>query len=130
MEKIDDSKVLYKEESYLIQGAIFEVYRELGCGFIEAVYQESLAKEFSARNIQFCEQPEITISYKKEVLKQTFHPDFICYDKIILELKALKETNDEFKAQLMNYMKISNLRLGLLVNFGHYPRATVERIIL
>lgn len=130
METTSDSKVLYKEECYLIQGAIFEVYRELGCGFIEAVYQESLAKEFENRKIPFFEQPEIIISYKNEVLKQTFHPDFVCYDKIILELKAVKETNDEFKAQLMNYLKISNLRLGLLVNFGHYPRATLERIIL
>ena len=130
METQIENKVLYKEECYLIQGAIFEVYRELGCGFIEAVYQEALAKELANRNIPFYEQPEITISYKNEVLKQTFHPDFVCYDKIILELKAVKETNDEFKAQLMNYMKISNLRLGLLINFGHYPRATVERIIL
>jgi GxxExxY protein len=129
MEKADENKVLYKEECYLIQGAIFEVYRELGCGFIEAVYQESLGKEFLSRKIPFCEQPEITISYKDEVLRQTFHPDFVCYDKIILELKAVKETNDEFKAQLMNYLKASKLRLGLLVNFGHYPRATVERII-
>lgn len=130
METSTDSKVLYKEECYLIQGAIFEVYRELGCGFIEAVYQESLAKEFSTRNIPFSEQSEITISYKNQVLRQTFHPDFICYNKNIIELKAVKETNDEFKAQLMNYLKISNLRLGLLVNFGHFPRATVERIIL
>jgi GxxExxY protein len=130
MESTTDNNVLYKEECYLIQGAIFEVYRELGCGFVEAVYQESLAKEFANRNIPFFEQPEITIAYKNEVLKQTFHPDFVCYDKIILELKAVKETNDEFKAQLMNYMKITKLRLGLLVNFGHFPRATVERIIL
>ena len=130
METITENKVLFKEECYLIQGAIFEVYRELGCGFIEAVYQEALAKEFASRSIPYCEQPEITISYKKELLRQTFHPDFVCYDKIILEIKAVKETNEEFKAQLMNYMKISKLRLGLLVNFGHFPRATVERIIL
>jgi GxxExxY protein len=129
MEPTFVSKVLYKEECYQIQGAIFEVYRELGCGFIEAVYEESLAKELSSRGILYCEQPELSIRYKNELLSQKFRPDFVCYDKIILELKAVKETTDEMKAQLMNYLKISKLRLGLLVNFGHFPRATVERIV-
>lgn len=123
-------KLLLKEESFLIQGAVFEVYRELGCGFVEAVYQEALAKEFLLRNIPFVAQSEMTIEYKGFVLNQIYRPDFVCYEKIILELKAVKETCDEHKAQLHNYLKISNLHLGLLVNFGHYPRATVERIVL
>jgi GxxExxY protein len=87
MDESTTDKVLYKEECFAIQGAIFEVYRELGCGFMEAIYQESLAKEFSHRDIPFTEQLELTIYYKNEVLRQTFRPDFICYNKIILELK-------------------------------------------
>lgn len=114
----------------MLQGAIFEVYRELGCGFIEAVYQEALAREFSIRNIPFMSQSEMTIEYKGFILSQVYRPDFVCYEKIILELKAVKETNDEHKAQLHNYLKVSKLHPGLLINFGHYPRATVERIVL
>lgn len=125
-----DRKLLHKEESFLIQGAIFEVYRELGCGFIEAVYQEALAREFTLRNIPFISQTEMTIKYEGFVLNQIYRPDFVCYDKIILELKAVKEIVDEHRAQLHNYLKVSELHLGLLINFGHYPRATVERIVL
>lgn len=125
-----DKKLLFKEESFIIQGAIFEVYRELGCGFIEAVYQEALAREFSLRNISYMSQSEMTIEYKGFILNQVYRPDFVCYKQIILELKAVKETVEEHKAQLHNYLKVSKLHLGLLVNFGHYPRATVERIVL
>jgi GxxExxY protein len=123
-------KLFLKEESFLIQGAVFEVYRELGCGFIEAVYQEALAREFTVRNIPFVAQSEMTIEYKGFVLNQIYRPDFVCYEKLILELKAVKDTVDEHKAQLHNYLKVSKLHLGLLINFGHYPRATVERIVL
>jgi GxxExxY protein len=125
-----ENKLLLKEESFLIQGAICEVYRELGCCFIEAVFQEALAKEFTLRNIPFISQSELTIEYKGFVLNQIYRPDFVCYDKIILELKAVKEIVDEHKAQLHNYLKVSKLHLGMLVNFGHYPRATVDRIVL
>jgi GxxExxY protein len=121
--------LLYKEEVFAIQGAIFEVYRVIGCGFIEAVYQESLVKEFILRQIPFSAQTELTIFYKGEKLNQTFRPDFICYQKIIVELKAVKETGNEHRAQVMNYLKAADLRLGLLVNFGHFPKATVERVI-
>jgi GxxExxY protein len=124
------TKILYKEECFLIQGAIFEVYRELGCGFAEGVYQSALAKEFELREIPYKSQSEMTIEYKGFSLNQTFRPDFFCFDKIILELKAVKDTCEEHKAQVLNYLKVSKLRLGLLVNFGHYPRATVERVIL
>ncbi len=124
------TKILYKEECFLIQGAIFEVYRELGCGFTEGVYQGALTKEFELREIPYKSQSEMTIEYKGFVLNQVFRPDFLCFGKIILELKATKDTCEEHKAQLLNYLKVSKLRLGLLVNFGHYPRATVERVIL
>ncbi|MGH7490797.1 MAG: GxxExxY protein [bacterium] len=123
-------EILYKNESYAIQGAIFEVYREMGCGFLEAVYQECLAKEFLRRNVPFAVQVELSLFYKNEKLVQTYKPDFICYDKIIVELKAVKEIDDVHRAQVFNYLKATGLRLGALVNFGHYPKATIERIIL
>jgi len=123
-------KILYKHEVYAIQGAVFEVYRELGCGFLEAVYQECLEKEFNLRGIPFESQKELKLSYKGDVLNLTYKPDLICYGSIIVELKALKVVEDIHRAQLFNYLKATGMRLGLLVNFGHYPKATVERIIL
>ena len=123
-------QLLYKEECYQIQGAVFEVYRVLGCGFSESVYQAALGKEFNLRKIPYKSQPEILVSYKGELLEQSFKPDFICFGKIVLELKATKETLEEHKAQILNYLKIVNFKLGLLINFGHYPRVSVERIIL
>ncbi len=121
--------LLYKEETYIIRGAIFEVYREMGCGFLEPVYQECLEKELRAQNIPFISQQELKLIYKGEELEQTYKPDFICFEKIIVELKAVKELADEHRAQLHNYLKATGLRLGLLVNFGHYPKVTIERII-
>lgn len=115
-------KILYKEESYRIQGAIFEVYREMGSGFLEAVYQECLERELDLRGIPFVAQYELKLRYKDEPLKQTYRPDIICYDKIIVELKAVKEIGSDYKAQLLNYLKATGLELGLLVNFGSYPK--------
>ncbi|MDY6986902.1 MAG: GxxExxY protein [Thermodesulfobacteriota bacterium] len=123
-------KVLYKEEVYTIQGAVFEVYREMGCGFLEAVYQECMEKELRSRGVPFEAQRELELVYKGERLSQTYKPDFICHGKIIVELKAVKETTDQHRAQVFNYLKATGLRLALLVNFGHYPKATVERIII
>lgn len=125
-----DKYILYKKESYDIQGAIFEVYRELGCCFLEAVYQESLGKEFTSRGIPYVNQPELTLQYKGKKLSVTNRPDFLCYDKIIVEIKATSELGQEHRAQLINYLKATGFRLGLLVNFGHYPKATIERFIL
>lgn len=124
------TELLYKEEAYAIQGAVFEVYREMGSGFLEAVYQECLAREFRLRGVPFTAQQELALAYKGEPLEQTYRPDFICYDSIIVELKAVKETAPEHQAQVFNYLKATGLRLGLLVNFGHYPKATVQRIVL
>jgi GxxExxY protein len=124
------NKILYKDEVYAIQGAVFDVYREMGCGFLEPVYQECLEKELKVRGIPFESQKELQLSYKGEVLNLTYKPDFICYGNIIVELKAVKEIDDVHRAQVFNYLKATGLRLGLLVNFGHYPKATVERIIM
>lgn len=123
------NELLYKEESYLIRGAVYEVYREMGAGFLEAVYQECLERELRNQNIPFVSQPTLNLFYKQEKLITTYRPDLICYDKVIVELKAVKEIADEHRAQLHNYLKATGLRLGFLVNFGHYPKATIERII-
>lgn len=127
---IENSKILFKEESYAIQGAIFEVYKEIGSGFLEPIYQECLIKELALRKISFMAQPEIRLSYKGVPLDQVYRPDFVCYNSIILELKATKALTDDFRAQIFNYLKISKLHLGLLINFGHTPRVEIERIVL
>jgi len=124
------NKILYKDEVYAIQGAVFDVYREMGCGFLESVYQECLEKELKARGIPFESQKELRLSYKGDILNLTYKPDLVCYSTIIVKLKAVKDINDVHRAQVFNYLKATSLRLGLLVNFGHYPKATVERIIM
>ena len=124
------TKILYKDEVYAIQGAVFDVYREMGCGFLEPVYQECLEKEFKLRGIPFEPQKELRLSYKGEILNLIYKPDLVCHDTIIVELKAVKDNDDAHRAQAFNYLKATGLRLGLLVNFGHYPKATVERIIM
>jgi GxxExxY protein len=123
-------EVWHREECYQIQGAVFDVYREMGCGFLEAVYQECLEKELSKRGVPFVVHQELKLFYKGEMLQQTYIPDFICHESIIVELKALSVTTGTHKAQVLNYLKATGMRLGLLVNFGCYPKATVERIVL
>ncbi len=130
MDQEKAEKIILRDESYAVQGAIFEVYREMGCGFLEAVYQECLCKEFQNCSIPFKSKVDLSLSYKGHRLDQTYQADFICFDQIIIELKAIKEVTDIHRAQVINYLKATGLRLGLLVNFGHYPRATIERIIL
>lgn len=125
-----EKEILYKDECFEIQGAIFEVYREKGCGFHEAVYQESLEIEFELREVSFIAQPELKLSYKGRELKQTYKPDLICFGEIIVELKALSATTGEHEAQVINYLKATNKRLGLLVNFGAHPKATVKRFVV
>lgn len=123
------NKLYFESESYRIRGAIFEVYREKGCGFHEAVYQECLEMEFELSDIPFRSQPELKLSYKGQPLEQTYRPDFICFGEIIVELKALSKTAPEHEAQVMNYLKATGFQLGFLVNFGAHPKATVQRIV-
>jgi GxxExxY protein len=122
-------EVIYKEESYRIMGSCFEVYRELGCGFLEAVYQECLEIEFTSQGIPFVPQAELGLTYKDRGLKQKYFADLICMDKIVVEVKAVKELTDAHRAQVHNYLKATGLRLALLVNFGHYPMLEHERIV-
>ena len=124
------SGLIYEDETYAIKGAVFEVYKTMGAGFLEAVYQESLEEELRARGIPFTPQAEIKIEYKGKVLRQFYKADIICYDKIIVELKAVSSLLPEHSAQLFNYLKATNMKLGLLVNFGHYPGVEVKRIAL
>lgn len=127
---MDDEKLLCKEECYAIQGAVFEVYREMGCGFLEHVYQECLDKEFRRRSIPFAYKPELKLTYKGEMLEQTYKPDFDCFEKVILELKSVRGLAPEHQAQVINYLKATRLRVGLLVNFGSYPKVAIQRLVL
>ena len=123
-------RLLHADEVFRIQGAIFEVNKVLGAGFLEAVYQESLALEFASRGVPFAAQPSLTIDYKGTRLRQVYVPDFICYDCVLVELKALGALAPEHRAQVLNYLKASGLRVGLLVNFGSSAKAQIERFIL
>jgi GxxExxY protein len=121
--------LIYKDECYRIMGACFEVYKELGCGFLEAVYQECLDIELGIQEIPFRPKAELTLIYKGRTLEQRYEPDFICWEKIIVEIKAVTDLADDHRAQLHNYLKATGHRLGILVNFGHYPKLEWERIV-
>jgi len=123
------AELLYKDESYAIIGACFAVYKEKGCGFLEPVYDECLEIEFESQRIPFLAKRPQTLRYRDRTLVQTFTPDFICYDKIIVEIKAVSTLVDEHRAQLLNYLSATGCELGLLVNFGHYPKMEYERLI-
>ena len=120
--------LVYKEESYKIIGACMEVHKVLGPGFLEAVYQEALAIEFSHQGIPFEQEKELTITFKGIELEKKYNADFVCYGKIILETKAVKELCDNHRAQIINYLKATKMKLGLLVNFGE-PSLKYERFI-
>ena len=122
--------LLFEKETYAIRGAVFEVYRNMGCGFLEAVYQECLEKELALRGIPFVSQASLQLSYKGETLQQNYKPDLICFDNVLVEIKALRKITTEHQAQVLNYLKATGIQVGLLVNFGSHPKATVERIIL
>lgn len=121
--------IIYKEESYEIVGACFEVYREKGSGFLEAVYQECMEIELRLQGIPYAPKKPLALEYKGCPLRATYEPDFVCHERIVLELKAVTELADEHRAQVQNYLKATGLKLGLLVNFGHFPKAQVERIV-
>jgi GxxExxY protein len=124
------NEVIYPDESYRIMVACFEVYKEKGCGFLEAVFQECLELESGDQDIPFEAQPRLRLEYKKRALKQTCTPDLVCYGKIVVELKAVSALVAEHRAQVHNYLRAGGYRLGLLINFGHYPKIEAERIVL
>ncbi len=111
-------EILFKDEFYAIIGARFEVYNDMGSGFLEAVYQECLEIELGLRGIPSVPRNRLRLTYKSRMLEQTYEPDFHCFGKIILEIKAASDLTDEHRAQVHNYLKATGHRLGLLVNFG------------
>jgi len=111
-------ELIYKNEVYQIIGAAMEVHKELGCGFLEAVYQEALELEFMFRKIPYQREKKLNIFYKGILLNKYYEADFICFDKVIVELKALSGLTSDHEAQLLNYLKTTNLKVGLLINFG------------
>ena len=121
--------LIYREEVYAIVGACFEVYNEMGSGFLEDVYQESLERELESRNIPFEAKSKLPINYKGKLLTKKYEPDFVLDSKIIMEIKAAKALTDEHRAQVHNYLKASNFKVGILVNFGKHGALEYERIV-
>jgi GxxExxY protein len=117
----------FKDETYRLLGACFEVYREKGCGFLEAVYQECLELELTLQSIPFVARQPLAIHYKGFPLKQHYAPDFICFGGVLVEIKAVSLLVDEHRAQVLNYLHAAGLKVALLINFGHHPRVEYER---
>ena len=118
------------QKTYTIIGACFEVYNRMGCGFLESVYQQCLEIEFVHQRIPFVSQKGLKVIYRDQELNQKYFPDFVCYDEIIIEIKALSQLCMEHHAQLLNYLHVAELNIGLLVNLGHYPKLEYKRMVL
>lgn len=116
--KLGGQMLLYEEETGKILNACMEVFNELGNGFLEAVYQEALEKEFKIQNIPYEREKLLPIIYKGKKLNKEYYADFVCYGKIVVELKAVSNLVKAHKAQVLNYLKAANIEIGLLVNFG------------
>jgi len=125
----EQSDILFKDECFEIYGCIYSVNRKLGTGFLEAVYQEALEIELRRRNIPFVSQQELEILYDGIPLTNKYIADIVCYEKIIIELKAVSKINNQHKAQLMNYMAVTGYKLGLLVNFNSFPKSEIVRLV-
>jgi GxxExxY protein len=128
--KDDQGDLLFRDEVYRIIGACMAVHSDKGNGFNEPVYQDALEIELEVEGIPFEAQRNYLIHYRGRPLKHSYTPDLICFGKILLELKAAKSLTDEHRAQVINYLKVTGLELGLLVNFGSFPRLEWERIVL
>ena len=115
------NNMLYQNEVYAILGAAMEVQNELGSGFLEMVYHEALNIEFNLRKIPFETEKLITVSYKGHLLEKNYRADLVCYDNIVVELKSVEKIKSEHVAQLLNYLKATNLPMGILINFGEKP---------
>ncbi|ESQ90737.1 GTP-binding protein [Asticcacaulis sp. AC460] len=124
------AELLFEDEVFRIRGAVFEVYREMGSGFLEAVYQECLEREFQKLGIDYVAHRALNLTYKGEALNQFYRADFVCFDKIILELKAMQSIAPEHRLQLLHYLKATGLRLGLVINFGAPAKVQIERVVL
>lgn len=127
--QLNTNDYLLKEECYEIIGACMEVANELGCGFFESVYQEALSIEFSQKGIPFEKEKVLDIYYKDRLLSKKYIADFVCFDQVIVELKAIETFQPEHTAQVLNYLKATGKKVGLLINFGN-PKLQYKRIIL
>ena len=123
-------KLAQEKETYEILGACFEVYRGKGCGFMEAVYQECLGIEFGLRGVPAQSLVPLFLTYQGKQLTKQYVADFVCFGAVLVELKAVSRLADEHRAQIQNYLHATGLRVGLLVNFGHFPMLEHERFIL
>jgi GxxExxY protein len=125
-----DAIQLYQQEGYDFMAAVFEVYNEMGSGFLEDVYQESLELELVERRIPFVSQPRLTLHYKGRPLSKQYAADLIVIGEIVVELKAVKTLAPEHEAQLINYLNATRKRVGYLANFGAFPRLQWKRLVL
>jgi GxxExxY protein len=117
-----------EDMTYLVRGALYNVYNEVGSGLPEKVYQECLNIEFAKQEIPFVSEPNIRLNYKNQALVTTFRPDFICFGNILVEIKAIAELEDRHLGQTLSYLRCLNMKLGLLVNFGTYPNLDIKRV--
>jgi GxxExxY protein len=129
MDLLKQSEIIYKQESFEIIGDCLEVHKVLGCGFLEAVYQEALAIEFKKRGIPIIQGALFNIYYKDHLLKKEYVADFMCFNKIIVECKALSLLISDNISQTLNYLKVTDCKLNLLVNFGE-SSLKYKRIVL
>ena len=113
-----ENKIVHKDESFNIIGAAMEVHKVVGCGFTEPLYQDALEEELRLRDIPFEREKTYYFTYKEKRLDKIFRPDFVCYNKVIVELKTVADFTDEHYAQVYNYLKATGMGLGLLINFG------------
>jgi GxxExxY protein len=130
MDEVRAGELLYANEAFQIRGAAFDVYRAMGPGYLEAVYQECLEIEFSRRGVAFEAGRALTLTYRGQPLRQKYVTDFVCYDRIVIELKATRTVAPEHRAQTINYLRATGMKLGLLINFGSSPRVEIERFAL
>ena len=126
---MNTTELICKDEVYAIVGAAMEVHNELGAGFAEAVYQEAMEVELRLRGIPFARQVPLKISYKGTALASEYRADLVCYGRIVVELKAIRELAGREEAQVLNYLKATGLRVGVLVNFGDAHRLEWHRFV-
>lgn len=123
-------ELIYREEVFQIIGAAIEVHKILGSGFLEAVYQEALEYELSLRKTPFVSQQPLKIQYKTHILNKEYIADLVCFDSIIVELKALQRLTGHEESQIINYLKATGMRVGLLINFGSSGKLEWKRLVL
>jgi GxxExxY protein len=124
------TQLVFQEETYAVLGAAIEVHKELGSGFLEGVYQEAMELELADRKVDFEPRKELAVCYKGKPLRKAYEADLVCFGKIIAELKALDRLSGKEEAQILNYLKASGLKVGLLINFGSHGRLEWRRLIL